>query len=122
MFDAFRARRAIEGHLQAGEEVEAIAIDDATGDYVVMTTSHLVVLKGDTITSRIPLDRIQGETTSTEATGSTLRIHDTSTGKVVIATFRRRNKLIEMLAPRRAQSLDPSDGSSDPSPDPSPDS
>jgi hypothetical protein len=96
VFDAHRIRQALRGQLADGETVEALACDDATKDYWVVTTSDLVVMSGDTITFRLALDRLAAEGT-TDAAGTTLRIQDRAANKFVIGTFRKPNRVTERI-------------------------
>lgn len=97
MFDAYRASRALEGHLADGDALQVLATDDVTRNYWCVTKQDLIVLKGDTIVSRIPLERMHGEVRSMPG-GTEVRVTDTKGGPVLIASFRRANKLTKHLA------------------------
>jgi hypothetical protein len=97
VFDAYRANRALQGHLADGDALQALAGDDVTRNYWCLTQRELVVLKGDTIVARLPLERMHGEVRSTP-NGTEVRVTDTKGGPVLIASFRRANKLTTKLA------------------------
>lgn len=97
MFNAYRARRALENHLANGDALQVLASDDVTGNSWCMTKQDLVVLKGDAVIARLPLERMHGEVRST-AGGTEVRVTDTKGGPVLIASFRRPNKLTRQLA------------------------
>jgi hypothetical protein len=97
VFNASRARRALEGHLADGDALEVLASDDVTRNHWCLTKQDLVVLKGDAVIGRLPLERMHGEVRST-ASGTEVRVTDTKGGPVLIASFRRANKLTKRLA------------------------
>ena len=97
MFDAYRANRALEGHLAEGDSLQVAASDDVTGNFWCLTNQDLVVLNGDSIVARVPLERMHGEVRSMPS-GTEARITDTKGGPVLIASFRRPNKLTKALA------------------------
>ena len=97
MFDAYRASRALEGHLADGDALQVLASDDVTRNYWCLTKQDLIVLQGDTIVARLPLERMHGEVRSSHG-GTEVRVTDTKGGPVLIASFRRANKLTKQLA------------------------
>ena len=97
MFDAYRASRALEGHLADGDALQVLASDDVSRNYWCLTKQDLIVLKGDAIVGRVPLERLHGEVRST-SNGIEVRVTDTKGGRVLIASFRRANKLTKQLA------------------------
>ena len=97
VFDAYRASRALAGHLADGDELQAVASDDVTRHYWCLTKQELVVLKGDQIVGRLPFERMHGEVRSTSS-GTEVRVTDTKGGPVLIASFRRANKVTKQLA------------------------
>lgn len=96
MFDAYRASRALEGKLADGDALQVVAADDVTRNYWCLTKQELVVLDGDVIVARVAFDRMQGEVHSA-ATGTEVRVGDATGGPVLIASFRRANKLTAQL-------------------------
>ena len=97
MFDARRANRALAGHLAEGDALQVVASDDVTRNYWCLTKQDLVVLHGDRIVGRVPLERLHGEVRSAPS-GTEVRVTDTKGGSVLIASFRRANKLTKRLA------------------------
>ena len=97
MFDAYRASRALEGKLADGDALQVVAADDVTRNYWCLTKQELVVLDGDVIAARIVLRQMQGEVRS-GAAGTEVRVSDAKGGPVLIASFRRANKLTAQLA------------------------
>src|SRR5690348_5201381 len=97
VFDAYRASRALEGHLADGDSLQVVASDDVTRNYWCLTKQDLIVLKGNEIVARVPLERVHGEVRST-SNGTEVRVTDTKGGPVLIASFRRANKLTNQLA------------------------
>ena len=97
MFDAYRASRALEGHLADGDALQVIASDDVTRNYWCVTKQDLIVLNGDTIAARLPLARMHGEVRTTSS-GTEVRVSDAKGGAVLIASFRRANKLTKHLS------------------------
>jgi hypothetical protein len=97
VFDAYRASRALEGQLADGDALQVVATDDVTRNYWCLTKQELVVLKDDKIVSRVALERLQGEVRDT-ANGTEVRVTDATGGAVLIAGFRRANKLTAQLA------------------------
>src|SRR3954471_20182827 len=96
MFDAYRANKALEGQLRPGDSLQAVAVDDVTGDYWVVTGHEVVVLSGGEIRTRFELDTLKGEVSTTSA-GVEVRLRNT-TGELSIAAFRRSNKVTERLS------------------------
>ena len=97
MFDAYRASRALEGHLADGDALQLLASDDVTRNYWCLTKQDLIVLNGDTIVARVPLERMHGEVRSTPS-GIEARVTDGKGGPLLIASFRRPNKVTKQLA------------------------
>lgn len=97
MFDAYRASRALEGHLADGDALQMLASDDVTRNYWCLTKQDLIVLQGDAIVARLPLERMQGEVRTT-ASGTDVRVSDGKGGQLLIASFRRPNKVTRQLA------------------------
>lgn len=97
MFDAYRASRALEGKLAAGDSLQTVATDDVTRSYWCLTKSELVVVKDDAIVSRVAFERLHGEIRDTP-NGTEVRVTDTKGGPMLIASFRRANKLTAQLA------------------------
>lgn len=97
MFDAYRASRALEGKLADGDSLRTVATDDVTRSYWCLTSSELVVVKDEAIVSRIALERLHGEIRDTP-NGTEVRVTDTKGGPMLIASFRRANKLTAQLA------------------------
>ena len=97
MFDAYRANRALAGHLAEGDALQVVASDDVTRNYWCVTKQDLIVLQADRILGRVPLERLHGEVRSTPS-GTEVRVTDTKGGPVLIASFRRANKLTRHLA------------------------
>ena len=60
MFDAYQVQRALRGHLAAGDALETLARDDATGVFWVLTGPELVLVKDLEIDERIPRDAPRG--------------------------------------------------------------
>src|SRR3954451_22570359 len=102
VFDAYRANKALEGHLRPGDNLQVVAVDDVTGDYWVVTGQEVIVLSDGDIRSRFDLDQLQGEVSETAA-GVEVRLRD-SAGGLSIAAFRRPNRVTERLS---AQLNDP---------------
>ena len=96
VFDAYRASKALEGHLRPGDRLQLVAVDDVTGDFWVITGEELVIVGGEAIKWRSDLDRLQGEVAT--GTGVEVRLRDATTGQLNIAAFRRANKVTERLA------------------------
>ena len=96
MFDAYRANKALEGHLRPGDSLQLVAVDDVTGDYWVVTGEELIVLADGEIRSRFDLDGLRGEVT-TSSTGVEVRLRNTTTGELSLAAFRRPNRVTERL-------------------------
>lgn len=97
MFDAYRASRALKPHLAADDEIELVASDDITSDYWVLTRQELVVLRGDTISRRLPLEH-GAVSVRTTGGGVELRVRDTRGGApLAIASFRRANKFTDRI-------------------------
>lgn len=93
MFDAYRASRALKPHLADDDTIELVASDDITSDYWVLTSRELVILRGDVITTRLPLEH-GAVAARSSAGGLELRVRDTRGGApLLIASFRRANKL-----------------------------
>ena len=97
MFDAYRASRALEGQLADGDALQVVAADDVTRSYWCLTKQELVVLDGDVIVARIAFDRMHGEV-RTAPSGTEVRVSDGKGGPVLIASFRRANKLTAQLS------------------------
>ena len=97
MFTAQRASRALEGHLAEGDSLQVVASDDVTRNHWCLTEQDLIVLDGDSIVARLPLERMHGEVRSTPS-GVEVRLTDTKGGPVLIASFRRANKLTKQIA------------------------
>jgi hypothetical protein len=97
VFDAYRANRALEGRLAEGDSLQVVASDDVTRNYWCLTKRELVVLTGEAIVARLPLERLHGEIRSTSS-GVEVRVTDTKGGPMLIASFRRANKLTTKLA------------------------
>jgi hypothetical protein len=97
VFDAYRANKALEGQLRPGDSLQVLAVDDVTGDYWVVTGHEVVVIADGEIRSRFELEALQGEVTSTK-TGVEVRLRDSATGALSIASFRRANRVTERLS------------------------
>ena len=97
MFDAYRANKALEGHLRPGDTLQVVAVDDVTGDYWVITGHEVIVLAGGEIKARFELDQLQGEVSET-STGVEVRLRDATTGDLSIAAFRRPNRVTQRLS------------------------
>lgn len=97
MFDAYRASRALEGHLADGDALQMVASDDVTRNYWCVTKQDLIVVAGDAIVARLPLERLHGQVRST-ANGTEVRVTDNKGGPVLIASFRRPNKVTKQIA------------------------
>ena len=97
MFDAYRASRALKPHLAADDAIEFVASDDITSDYWVLTHRELIILRGDTIATRLPLDN-GAVALRPSAGGVEVRVRDTRGGApTLIASFRRANKLTDRI-------------------------
>jgi hypothetical protein len=97
VFDAYRASRALKPHLAADDRIELVASDDITSDYWVLTRQELFVLRGDTISRRLPLEH-GAVSLRTTAAGVELRVRDTRGGApLAIASFRRGNKFTDRI-------------------------
>jgi len=97
VFDAYRANKALNGHLRPGDSLQLVAVDDVTGDYWVITGLEVIAIADGEIRSRFDLDKLQGEV-STTATGVEVRLRDRATGALSLAAFRRANRVTERLA------------------------
>lgn len=96
MFDAYRANKALEGQLRPGDSLQAVAVDDVTGDYWVVTGQEVVVISGGDIRTRFDLEVLNGEVSTTSA-GVEVRLRNMTTGDLSIGAFRRPNKVTERL-------------------------
>jgi len=105
MFDAYRANKALEGQLRPGDSLQAVAVDDVTGDYWVVTGHEVVVLSGGEIRTRFELDALKGEVSTTSA-GVEVRLRNMTTGELSIAAFRRSNKVTERLSAHLGDAAD----------------
>jgi hypothetical protein len=95
---ARRVRRALAGHLQPGDTVEAFARDDALREYWVLTTRELIQVHSSTLIARMALADIAGSVTESPV-GVNVRVtsrHDHS--KTLIATFTTPNEVTRRLA------------------------
>jgi hypothetical protein len=96
VFDAYRASKALEGHLSEGDSMQNVAVDDVSRDYWVITGHELILLADTVIKVRYPLDQLAGEVVTTQ-TGVEVRVRAGKT-ELAIASFRRPNKVTERLA------------------------
>lgn len=96
VFDSYRAGRALEGRLADDDVIRQVARDAVTRGYWVLTRRELIVMKGDDISVRIPLDRLQGHLRD-GAGGIDVRLQAAGDPGVVIGTFARPNKLTSRL-------------------------
>jgi hypothetical protein len=96
VFDAYRAGRALDGQLQHGDALQAVAFDDISGVGWVLTKVELVLLTDGVISERVPLESLSGEVTKQPA-GLDVRVRDDTKGTVLIAAFRRSNKFTDLL-------------------------
>lgn len=96
MFDAYQVQRALRGHLAAGDALETLARDDATGVFWVLTGLELVLVKDLEIDERIPRDALEGEIDVTDV-GITVRLRGTDTRKALVGTFRKPSRLTKAL-------------------------
>jgi hypothetical protein len=99
VFDVYRIRQALRGHLADGDRVSTTACDDVTRHYWALTTQELIVLSGDTIVHRFAVDTLAGDG-ETNDSATTLRVRDPATGAVVIGTFRKPNELTRTVLER----------------------
>jgi len=97
VFDAYRANKALEGHLHPGDSLQVVAVDDVTGDYWVVTGQEVIVVSDAEIRSRFDLEGLRGEVTENPA-GVEVRLRDATTGALSIAAFRRPNRLTQRLS------------------------
>jgi hypothetical protein len=97
VFDAYRAAKAIDGHLREGDSLQHVAVDDVTGDYWITTAHELILVADSAIKVRYPFERLRGEVT-TSAAGVDVRVRDAGGQGLSIASFRRPNKVTERLA------------------------
>jgi hypothetical protein len=97
VFDAYRANKALEGHLRPGDSLQIVAVDDVTGDYWVVTGLEVIAIAAGEIRSRFDLDTLQGEV-STTANGVEVRLRDATTGALSLAAFRRPNRVTDRLS------------------------
>lgn len=99
MFDAYRAGKALEGHLRDGDSLQQVAVDDVTGDYWVVTHHELIVVAGSEIKARYPFEVLQSEVHESAA-GVDVRVRAVPAGgqPMAIASFRRPNKVTARLA------------------------
>jgi hypothetical protein len=97
VFDAYRASKALEGHLRDGDRLRLVALDDVSGDYWVVTDHELIVISNGEITARFPLEPISGAVSST-ATGVEVRVRSAAKPDTSIASFRRPNKVTDRLS------------------------
>ena len=99
MFDAYRASKALEGHLREGDSLQQVAVDDVTGDYWVLTGHELILVAGSEIKARYPFEVLQPEVHESPA-GVDVRVRAVPSGgqPMSIASFRRPNKVTDRLA------------------------
>lgn len=97
MFDAYRASKALEGHLRAGDSLQHVAVDDVTGDYWVITCHELILIADGAIKTRFDVTGLQGEVRPSAA-GVDVRVRDAAGSSMSIASFRRPNKVTDRLA------------------------
>jgi hypothetical protein len=97
VFDVFRVNRALEGRLADGDTVQVVAADEIDRSYWVVTDTELLVLTGDDISARVPLER--GELTLDASSDRVdVRVRDTGpAGQILLASFRKHNKLTQHL-------------------------
>ena len=100
MLDGRRARRALDGILSAGEQVEAAATDAISGDLWALTAERLFVLHDGAVSTERALAGLTGEVREVAA-GAEVRVRDGS--GVLIGSFRARNALVRLLERRLAQ-------------------
>src|SRR3954447_22463215 len=92
VFDAYQVQRALRGHLAEGDAMETLARDEATGSYWVLTRLELVLVKDQQPVQRMPRAGLRGEVEVTDV-AVTVRLQDAESGKGVVGTFRRPNRL-----------------------------
>src|SRR3954470_2963933 len=97
VFDAYRANKALEGHLRPGDRLKLVAVDDVSGDYWVVTDHEVIVLAAGTIKARFGFTELHGALTQTAA-GVEVRLRHPATGALSIASFRRPNRVTERLS------------------------
>ena len=99
MFDAYRASKALEGHLREGDSLQHVAVDSVTGDYWVVTGHELILVAGKSIKVRYPFEVLQAEVHESPA-GVDVRVRAVPAGgqPMSIASFRRPNKVTARLA------------------------
>ena len=97
VFDAYRANKALEGQLRPGDSLQVVAVDDVTGDYWVITAHEVIVLADGEIKARFELEQLHGEV-SERPSGVEVRLRDTTTGELNIASFRRANRVTQRLS------------------------
>lgn len=95
MFDVYRAKRALSGHLAEGDQIAAVAVDDVSKKMWVLTTRELLVLASGTIEVRLATSDLHGAV-SESPTIVDVRVRDAS-GQVWLGAFKRRNKLTSQL-------------------------
>jgi hypothetical protein len=97
VFVAYQVQRALRGHLAEDDAMQMLARDDATGVFWVLTRRELVLVKNMQIEDRLPRAELTGDVEVTDVT-VTVRVRTADRSKVVMGTFRKRNRLTEALA------------------------
>lgn len=97
MFDAHRARKALDGQLRDGDSLRHTAVDDVTGDFWLLTSRELVIARNGRIAARFDLEALRGEVITT-GNGVEVRVRDAARPELSFASFRRANKVTDELS------------------------
>jgi hypothetical protein len=92
-------RAALRGQLAPGDEIRAMARDEISRDYWVVTDGEVIRMHGRSVAQRMPLTEAIGAVTVQPPAGVTIRIHSRRDSENrMLTSFRKPNGVTRRLA------------------------